>query len=190
MSNGDLVVHEAIHDDDDVEMTSGMEAAMQIDMNGFPVDERVRRMIIDLQRHWLTDYHNTREKALVELAEKLHQEFIDDQDKIKEELLQQFKEELEATKLATEAKHQEDLELEKQKLIEKHSKELALSKKKQWCWSCDNEAIYHCCWNTSYCSVDCQQGHWQSHRKFCRRKKGMMAIAQAVNGPPAVLPNQ
>lgn len=25
------------------------------------------------------------------------------------------------------------------------------------CWQCEAEAIYHCCWNTAYCSVECQQ---------------------------------
>ncbi|CAG2069096.1 unnamed protein product [Timema podura] len=34
------------------------------------------------------------------------------------------------------------------------------------------EAIYHCCWNTAYCSIECQQTHWQKeHKKVCRRKR-------------------
>jgi hypothetical protein len=24
-------------------------------------------------------------------------------------------------------------------------------KKKQWCYNCEAEAIYWCCWNTAYC---------------------------------------
>ncbi|CAI5443932.1 unnamed protein product [Caenorhabditis angaria] len=136
------------------------------------MDERLKRMIVDLQRHWLTDYHNSREKALVELTEKLHQEFLSDQQKIRADLLQQFKEELEQTRADLETKYREQLKSESAKLTERHKRELVASKKKQWCWQCENEAIYHCCWNTAYCSVECQQGHWQTHRKFCRRKKG------------------
>uniref|UniRef100_A0A1I7UJX1 MYND-type domain-containing protein n=1 Tax=Caenorhabditis tropicalis TaxID=1561998 RepID=A0A1I7UJX1_9PELO len=146
--------------------------ARQYNIDGVLVSEGMKRMIIDLQRHWLTEYHNSREKCLVELTEKLHQEFMQDQTKIRTDLLQQFKEELEQTRHDLENKHRENLKMESTKLIEKHKRELAASKKKQWCWSCDNEAIYHCCWNTAYCSVECQQGHWQTHRKFCRRKKG------------------
>ena len=29
-------------------------------------------------------------------------------------------------------------------------------KKKQWCILCLNEAKFHCCWSTSYCSEKCQ----------------------------------
>ncbi|CAI2349060.1 unnamed protein product [Caenorhabditis sp. 36 PRJEB53466] len=148
------------------------------------VAEQMKRMIVDLQRIWLTEYHNSREKALVELTEKLHQEFLADQQKIRAELLGQFKDELEQTRTDLEMKYRENLKQESAKLVEKHKRELAASKKKQWCWSCENEAIYHCCWNTAYCSVECQQGHWQTHRKFCRRKKGNNAPgAGAVNLP-------
>ncbi|CAI2349059.1 unnamed protein product [Caenorhabditis sp. 36 PRJEB53466] len=135
------------------------------------VDERAKRLIGELQKHWLTDYHNSREKSLVELTEKLHQEFLADQQKIRSELLQQFKEELEQTRSDLELKYREQLKLEGTKMTEKHRRELSDSKKKQWCCQCENEAIYHCCWNTAYCSVECQQNHWQNHRRTCRRKK-------------------
>ncbi|PSN41957.1 hypothetical protein C0J52_06431 [Blattella germanica] len=40
------------------------------------------------------------------------------------------------------------------------------------CYNCECEAIYHCCWNTAYCSIDCQQLHWQKeHKRVCRRKR-------------------
>ncbi|CAP33578.1 Protein CBR-BRA-2 [Caenorhabditis briggsae] len=154
-------------------------------LEGVPVSEGMKRMIIDLQRHWLSEYHTAREKCLVELTEKLHQEFMMDQQKIRSDLLQQFKEELEQTRLDLENKHRENLKMESAKMVEKHKRELQAAKKKQWCWSCDNEAIYHCCWNTAYCSVECQQGHWQTHRKFCRRKKG-----NAGSGAPGAAAHQ
>ncbi|OXA57793.1 Zinc finger MYND domain-containing protein 11 [Folsomia candida] len=57
-------------------------------------------------------------------------------------------------------------------LKEQNKNEIELNKKKQWCFNCGREAIYHCCWNTAYCSIECQQQHWGSeHKKNCRRKK-------------------
>lgn len=40
------------------------------------------------------------------------------------------------------------------------------------CYNCEEEAMYHCCWNTSYCSIRCQQEHWHiEHKRMCRRKR-------------------
>ena len=46
---------------------------------------------------------------------------------------------------------------------EKAKAELSESKRKQWCYNCEAEAIYWCCWNTAYCSTDCQQSHWHRY---------------------------
>ncbi|VDD86869.1 unnamed protein product [Enterobius vermicularis] len=137
----------------------------------FALDEKMKRMIMDLQRHWLSEYQQSREKLLVEITEKLHQEFLSDQQKNRTELLTQFKEELDTTRAELEQKYRESLDAELSKMEEKHQKEVSALKKKQWCWQCEQEAIYHCCWNTAYCSVQCQQNHWPAHRKYCRRKK-------------------
>lgn len=53
-----------------------------------------------------------------------------------------------------------------------HQRQISRVKHKQWCVNCEREAIYHCCWNTAYCSTDCQQAHWQQdHKRSCRRKR-------------------
>jgi hypothetical protein len=58
------------------------------------------------------------------------------------------------------------------RLFESHNAQISETKKKQWCYNCEQEAIYHCCWNTAYCSQSCQQQHWQAeHKKVCRRKR-------------------
>ncbi|XP_041360637.1 protein kinase C-binding protein 1-like isoform X2 [Gigantopelta aegis] len=44
---------------------------------------------------------------------------------------------------------------------------VAAAKKKQWCANCSKEAIYYCCWNTSYCDYACQQAHWPEHLPSC-----------------------
>lgn len=66
-------------------------------------------------------------------------------------------------------------EAEKQRIIQDmkvaHAKEIEKSisetKKKQWCANCGKEAIFYCCWNTSYCDYPCQQIHWPSHMPVC-----------------------
>ncbi|CAH0558220.1 unnamed protein product [Brassicogethes aeneus] len=58
------------------------------------------------------------------------------------------------------------------RLFESHNNQISETKKKQWCYNCEQDAIYHCCWNTAYCSQLCQQQHWQAeHKKVCRRKR-------------------
>ena len=44
------------------------------------------------------------------------------------------------------------------------------AKKKSWCSNCTKEAFYHCCWNTNYCSTECQRVHWVTHRYQCTRE--------------------
>jgi hypothetical protein len=39
--------------------------------SGWSMDERTKKAIVELQRHWLSEYHSAREKVLVELAEKV-----------------------------------------------------------------------------------------------------------------------
>uniref|UniRef100_A0A340TBH9 PWWP domain-containing protein n=1 Tax=Anopheles minimus TaxID=112268 RepID=A0A340TBH9_9DIPT len=46
-----------------------------------------------------------------------------------------------------------------------HQREISDVKKKQWCAMCEKEARIQCCWNTSYCTTDCQKNHWVQHQK-------------------------
>merc|ERR1719288_644521 len=62
-------------------------------------------------------------------------------------------------------------DFKKQAEIEKH-KAVAETKKKQWCAACGKEAIFYCCWNTSYCDYPCQQAHWPSHMSSCAQGGG------------------
>lgn len=66
--------------------------------------------------------------------------------------------EQERERLVSEVKKQVDVE--KQQAVDE-------TKKKQWCANCRKEAIFYCCWNTSYCDYPCQQAHWPEHMKSC-----------------------
>ncbi|XP_075212466.1 zinc finger MYND domain-containing protein 11 [Lycorma delicatula] len=98
------------------------------------------------------------------------------QEKPSKELINRIKAELEFEKQRDIGREVERLKTEHAAEIsllrEKHSLQIADTKKKQWCYNCEREAIYHCCWNTAYCSTECQQLHWQKeHKRVCRRKR-------------------
>ena len=57
-------------------------------------------------------------------------------------------------------------EFKKQAEMERQ-KAILETKKKQWCSHCGKEAIFYCCWNTSYCDYPCQQAHWPAHMATC-----------------------
>ena len=66
-------------------------------------------------------------------------------------------------------------EIEKQRVI-------AETKKKQWCSNCGKEAIFYCCWNTSYCDYPCQQAHWPHHMSSCAQSGGAGAEQPGQQG--------
>ncbi|XP_078450818.1 MYND-type zinc finger-containing chromatin reader ZMYND8-like isoform X10 [Lampetra planeri] len=57
------------------------------------------------------------------------------------------------------------------------------TKKKQWCAYCRKEAIFYCCWNTSYCDYPCQQAHWPEHMKTCTQSGGAQPAHLASTQP-------
>lgn len=86
--------------------------------------------------------------------------------------LEKLRRELELEKCKELEKLQAEHAKEVRQLTDKHQQVISEIKKKQWCYNCEAEAIYHCCWNTAYCSTDCQQVHWQrEHKRVCRRKR-------------------
>ncbi|RXG72320.1 Zinc finger MYND domain-containing protein 11 [Armadillidium vulgare] len=96
---------------------------------------------------------NSKDAALKDLADK------HEQDKQR------------AIQMAIKQKEKE-MEKAREELENKYKQKISETKRKQWCWTCEAEAIYHCCWNTAYCSIECQQEHWRKeHKKNCRRKR-------------------
>lgn len=81
--------------------------------------------------------------------------------------------EQERERLVSEVKKQ--MEVEKQQAVDE-------TKKKQWCANCKKEAIFYCCWNTSYCDYPCQQAHWPEHMKSCTQS-GMKYTRRADDVP-------
>ncbi|XP_043477585.1 zinc finger MYND domain-containing protein 11 [Leptopilina heterotoma] len=89
-------------------------------------------------------------------------------DKMRQELRQEMEKEKCREIENLQAEHAKQV----RQLKERHQQLVSEIKKKQWCYNCETEAIYHCCWNTAYCSTECQQLHWQrEHKRVCRRKR-------------------
>ena len=83
---------------------------------------------------------------------------------------------MEQDKQRTLADCRKQAEIERQKAI-------AQTKKKQWCAMCGKEAIFYCCWNTSYCDYPCQQAHWPQHMATCAQN-GDAAASEAGDPEP------
>merc|ERR1719166_105165 len=80
-------------------------------------------------------------------------------------IMMEMRSSLEADKQRAIADCRKQAEIEKQKAISE-------TKKKQWCAMCGKEAIFYCCWNTSYCDYPCQQAHWPTHMTTCAQNGG------------------
>ena len=71
------------------------------------------------------------------------------------------------------------MDCRKQAELEK-LKAVSDAKKKQWCANCGKEAIFYCCWNTSYCDYPCQQAHWPAHMATCSQNSEAAGGASAA----------
>ena len=76
---------------------------------------------------------------------------------------------LEKCKQEREKHIQKALQIAKDEAEKSVQEAVSLAKKKQWCANCRAEAFYPCCWNTSYCTLECQKTHWCTHRFHCMR---------------------
>lgn len=126
----------------------------------------------DFREHLKLEHKEDKTQALQELAEKIKKEVEEEKQKTMAIAMEKFHKDLAEVQRKTDEEHQLSHQQQIRKLMEQHQQEISETKKKQWCYNCEAEAIYHCCWNTSYCSVECQQVHWhKEHKRTCRRKR-------------------
>ncbi|XP_054710972.1 MYND-type zinc finger-containing chromatin reader ZMYND8-like [Uloborus diversus] len=84
-------------------------------------------------------------------------------------IIMEMRASLEMDKKATIESLTKKFESEKNRAIEE-------AKRKQWCANCLQESRYSCCWNTSYCTFNCQKQHFAEHQKFCSQLKGKTGL--------------
>ncbi|XDB67039.1 hypothetical protein ABFV05_020655 [Capra hircus] len=89
----------------------------------------------------------------------LHQQELSEMKHNLELTMAEMRQSLEQERDLLIAEVKKQLELEKQQAVDE-------TKMQQWCANCKKEAIFYCCWNTSYCDYPCQQAHWLEHMKF------------------------
>uniref|UniRef100_A0A1A8SM95 Mediator of RNA polymerase II transcription, subunit 12 homolog n=1 Tax=Nothobranchius rachovii TaxID=451742 RepID=A0A1A8SM95_9TELE len=117
----------------------------------------------------------------IEKLQWLHQQELSEMKHNLELTMAEMRQSLEQERERLVAEVKKQTEVEKQQAVDE-------TKKKQWCANCRKEAIFYCCWNTSYCDYPCQQAHWPEHMKSCTQSA--TAPQQEPEAEPAAdLPN-
>ncbi|KAG8193609.1 hypothetical protein JTE90_000242 [Oedothorax gibbosus] len=135
-------------------------------------EQKYSKMFKEFKERLEAEQKEAKDRSLRELAERLRQDFEEEKKRVVTATMEKVEAELGEAKRNSEEQIRNAHQLEMADVVERQRMEMSEVKKKQWCYNCEAEAIYHCCWNTSYCSVDCQQVHWhKEHKRTCRRKR-------------------
>lgn len=134
--------------------------------------EKYTKVFNDVKEMMKADNKRETERVVREALEKLRAEMEEEKRQAVSKALSGAQAEMERKSKQVKEKCKEELVEEVKKLVSQHKQLISQTKKKQWCYNCEEEAMYHCCWNTSYCSIKCQQEHWHAdHKRTCRRKR-------------------
>ncbi|XP_077579782.1 zinc finger MYND domain-containing protein 11 isoform X1 [Stigmatopora nigra] len=134
--------------------------------------EKYTKVFNDVKEMMKADNKRETERVVREALEKLRGEMEEEKQQAVSKALGGAQAEMERKCKQVKDKCKEELVDEVKKLVAQHKQMVSQTKKKQWCYNCEEEAMYHCCWNTSYCSIKCQQEHWHAdHKRTCRRKR-------------------
>ncbi|KAM9322552.1 zinc finger MYND domain-containing protein 11 isoform 1-T1 [Pholidichthys leucotaenia] len=134
--------------------------------------ERYTKVFNEVKEMMEADSKRETERVVREALEKLRSEMEEEKRQAVSKAVAGGQTEMERKCKQVKEKCKEELVEEVKKLVGQHKQLISQTKKKQWCYNCEEEAMYHCCWNTSYCSIKCQQEHWHAdHKRTCRRKR-------------------
>lgn len=117
----------------------------------------------------------------IEKLQWLHQQELSEMKHNLELTMAEMRQSLEQERERIVAEVKKQMEMEKQQAVDE-------TKKKQWCANCRKEAIFYCCWNTSYCDYPCQQAHWPEHMKSCTQSATSSQQEQESEGSTDVTP--
>ncbi|XP_034257966.1 zinc finger MYND domain-containing protein 11 isoform X9 [Pantherophis guttatus] len=134
--------------------------------------EKYNKIFSDLKDRIKADHKRETERVVREAIEKLRSEMEEEKRQAVNKAIANMQTECDRKTKQVKEKCKEEFLEEVKKLASQHKQLISQTKKKQWCYNCEEEAMYHCCWNTSYCSIKCQQEHWHAeHKRTCRRKR-------------------
>nr|XP_055037485.1 zinc finger MYND domain-containing protein 11 isoform X2 [Misgurnus anguillicaudatus] len=134
--------------------------------------DKYTKIFNDVKEMMKAENKRETERVLKEALDKLRSEMDEEKRQAVSKAVSSTQGEMDRKCKQVKEKCKEELMEEMKKMVAQHKQLLSQTKKKQWCYNCEEEAMYHCCWNTSYCSIKCQQEHWHAdHKRTCRRKR-------------------
>ncbi|XP_011948552.1 PREDICTED: zinc finger MYND domain-containing protein 11 isoform X11 [Cercocebus atys] len=134
--------------------------------------DKYTKIFNDFKDRMKSDHKRETERVVREALEKLRSEMEEEKRQAVNKAVANLQGEMDRKCKQVKEKCKEEFVEEIKKLATQHKQLISQTKKKQWCYNCEEEAMYHCCWNTSYCSIKCQQEHWHAeHKRTCRRKR-------------------
>ncbi|XP_060228591.1 zinc finger MYND domain-containing protein 11 isoform X10 [Meriones unguiculatus] len=134
--------------------------------------DKYTKIFNDFKDRMKSDHKRETERVVREALEKLRSEMEEEKRQAVNKAVTNMQGEMDRKCKQVKEKCKEEFVEEIKKLATQHKQLISQTKKKQWCYNCEEEAMYHCCWNTSYCSIKCQQEHWHAeHKRTCRRKR-------------------
>ncbi|XP_007233705.3 zinc finger MYND domain-containing protein 11 isoform X5 [Astyanax mexicanus] len=134
--------------------------------------DKYTKIFSDVKEMMKAENKRETERLLKEALDKLRNEMEEEKRQAVSKAVASTQAEMERKCKQVKDKCKEELMEEMKKMVSQHKQLISQTKKKQWCYNCEEEAMYHCCWNTSYCSIKCQQEHWHAdHKRTCRRKR-------------------
>uniref|UniRef100_A0A671PPA0 Zinc finger MYND domain-containing protein 11-like n=1 Tax=Sinocyclocheilus anshuiensis TaxID=1608454 RepID=A0A671PPA0_9TELE len=134
--------------------------------------DKYTKIFSDVKEMMKAENKRETERVLKEALDKLRTEMEEEKRHAVNKAVSSTQAEMDRKCKQVKEKCKEELMEEMKKMVAQHKQLISQTKKKQWCYNCEEEAMYHCCWNTSYCSIKCQQEHWHAdHKRSCRRKR-------------------
>ncbi|KAH1176833.1 hypothetical protein KIL84_010535 [Mauremys mutica] len=127
--------------------------------------DKYTKIFNDFKDRMKADHKRETERVVREAVEKLRTEMEEDKRQAVNKAVANMQGEMDRKCKQVKEKCKEEFVEEIKKLAGQHKQLISQTKKKQWCYNCEEEAMYHCCWNTSYCSIKCQQEHWHAEHK-------------------------
>uniref|UniRef100_A0A8C5R098 Zinc finger MYND-type containing 11 n=1 Tax=Leptobrachium leishanense TaxID=445787 RepID=A0A8C5R098_9ANUR len=134
--------------------------------------DKYSKILNEYKERVSTDNKRETERVVQESLDELRLEMEEEKRQAVSKAVANAQAEMERKSKQVKEKCKEEFLEEMKKQTAQNKQLISQTKKKQWCYNCEEEAMYHCCWNTSYCSIKCQQEHWHAeHKRTCRRKR-------------------
>ncbi|XP_037080141.1 protein kinase C-binding protein 1-like [Pollicipes pollicipes] len=139
--------------------------------------EGVEKLLGELSAAGSTQATVTSLRLQIERLQWKHQTELAEQKKTLESQLAELRTTMEQEQRKAAFKLSATLAAERKDWDRQLEQRISETKKKQWCANCGKEAIFYCCWNTSYCDFPCQEAQWPKHMLTCANQQGNGAAA-------------